>query len=181
MNVDINAFGQQFINTSGLCQPKKCLGSINHYVRYVQLIEDLFYKVLILDVLVANIFNIYYFKRMLVFKRCVDILSFWYLFGKLSCPVTDTRELSRCQLFSSLMTPTVVLTPVTIKLEWWQLSIIMMSTLSLPQPPKPPLITKLASWRLSHNSDKGHWHRRPQTLRGKIDLLILLLSCDHEC
>ena len=107
-------------------------------------------------------------------------------------------------LVSSLMTPEVVLTPVTIKLEWWQLSIIMMSTLSRRQPPKPPLTTELASWRLSYNSDKRHWHRRPQTLRGillivlltnsqshvssvfamlnqKNDLLILLLSCEHEC
>ena len=163
MNADINACGQPFINTSGLCQPRKCWGSISHYVRYVDLIQDWCHKVLILDAMVANI--LYNSSVCQYLKYALNILSIWYLFGKLSCPVTDTRELPQCQLLSSLMTPEMVLTPVTIKLEWWQLSIIIMSTLSLRQPSKPPLTTKLASWRLSNNSDKRHWHRGPQTLR----------------
>ena len=91
MNADINICGQPFINTSSLCQPRKCWGSISHYVRYVELIQDWFHKVLILDAMVAYI--LYNSSVCQYLKDALNILSIWYLFGKLSCPVTDTREL----------------------------------------------------------------------------------------
>ena len=80
MNADINICGQPFINTSG---------SISHYVRYVELIQDWIHKVLILDAMVANI--LYNSSVCQYLKDALNILSIWYLFGKLSCPVTDTR------------------------------------------------------------------------------------------